>query len=74
MKRATIKYSQQGWIVYPDNNPEDFYLFKSNEPEKLVKFLCERIAGIKIDSIVEARKQEIIAQSKKIDEVYGRQP
>lgn len=66
MKRALIKYSQQGWIVYPDHNPEEFYLFKSNEPEKLVKFLCERIAGIKIDQIIQARNEEMATESRKL--------
>lgn len=65
MKRASIKYGQQGWIVYPENNSEDFYLFKSNEPERLVKFLCERIAGIKIDDVIKMRKDEIILETGK---------
>lgn len=72
MKRTLIKQSQQGWIVYLDNNPDDFYLFKSNEPERLVKFICERVAGIKMDQMVEARQQEIKNESSKIDEAYGR--
>lgn len=72
MKKVLIKYGQPGWIVYMDSNQDDFHLFKSNEGAKLVKFLCEEVASMKLDQILDARRQEILSGIQKIDEVYGR--
>lgn len=68
MKRTTIRSSQGGYIVYFDNNPEDFYVFKSNEPERLVKFLCEKAIGIKLDRMLEYRQEEITLAANRLAE------
>lgn len=60
MKRVVIRASQHGWVVGIDGDP-DFFPFKSNEPEKLVKFLAERVIGIKLDTVIDLRNAEILA-------------
>lgn len=57
MKRAVIRKSQHGWVVSIDNDPE-FIPFKSNEPERFVKFVAEKIAGVTIDHVFEYRQAE----------------
>lgn len=66
MKRAVIRASQHGWVVGIDGDP-DFYPFKSNEPERLVKFLAERVIGIKLDTVIDLRNAEMKAARQKME-------
>ena len=59
--KTVIRTSQQGWVVYNAANPDNFYVFRSDEPERFVKFITEKVAGIKIDQLIEKRNAEIEA-------------
>lgn len=66
MKRTVIRGSQHGWLVAIDGN-SDFFPFKSNEPEKLVKFFAEKIVGIKLDTVIALRNAEMEAARKQLE-------
>lgn len=56
--KTTIRSSQSGWVVYFNNDVNSFVPFRSDEPQRLLKFLCENVAGIKIDEVVTSRLAE----------------
>lgn len=65
MKRTVIRGSQHGWVVGIDGDP-DLRPFLSNEPERLVKFLAEKIVGISLDTVIALRQAEIEAAREKM--------
>lgn len=69
MKRVTIRVGQAGWAVHFDGDVDNFYPFKSDEPERLVKFILEKGLGIKLDSIVAARQEQLARGAEKFTEV-----
>ena len=68
MKRAIIRASQHGWVVSIDGDA-DFIPFKSNEPERLVKFLAERVVGIKLDTVIDLRSAEMAKARQQMEKV-----
>lgn len=65
--KATIRTSQSGWVVYFGNDVENFVVFRSDEPERFLRFIAEKIANIKIDQVVKARLEEIALATSKMD-------
>lgn len=65
--KTTIRTSQAGWVVYFGNDVENFVVFRSDEPERFVKFICERVGGIKVDQLLATRKAEIEQAAKQFD-------
>ena len=57
--KTTIRSSQSGWVVYFDNDATNFTVFRSDEPERFIKFICEHVASIKVDQLFSARLDEI---------------
>lgn len=64
--KVTIRVSQSGWVIYFDNDVTNFQVFRSDEPERFVRFVAEKVAGIKIDQVVESRKAEIAEADRKM--------
>lgn len=62
-----IRKSQAGWVIYDATNPDNFVPFLCNEPERFVKHLAEKIAGIKVDALVRLRQEEIDRARKQIE-------
>lgn len=62
-----IRVSQTGWLVYNAANPDNFHVFRSDEPERFVKFVAEKIGHVKVDQIVSARLAEIDAARKRME-------
>jgi hypothetical protein len=56
---TTIRSSQSGWVVYFDNDVNNFKVFRSDEPERFVKFLTENVANIKVDQLLTKRQAEM---------------
>lgn len=65
--KATIRQSQGGWVVYFGNDVDNFVPFRSDEPVRFVKFVAEKIAGIKIDELLKAREIEMTENARKLD-------
>lgn len=68
-KKVTIRVSQSGWVVYFGTDVENFVVFRSDEPERFVKFISENVAGIKVDQLVRARQEEIQAAANSFGEI-----
>lgn len=63
-----IRANESGWVVYPAGNPDNFRLFRSDEPARFVKFIAEKIGGIKVDQIVESRLTERADAARRMEE------
>ena len=58
-KKVTIRVNQSGFVVYFNNDVDNFRVFRGDEPERFVKFITEHVAGIKLDQVIAAREAEI---------------
>ena len=65
--KVTIRVNQSGFVVYFGSDVENFMLFRSDEPERFVKFIAEKVAGIKVDQVVAMRQAEIAEAARKMD-------
>lgn len=65
--KITIRVNQSGFVVYFGADVDNFVLFRSDEPERFVKFVAEKVAGIKIDQLVAMRQAEIAEAARKMD-------
>jgi hypothetical protein len=59
--KTTIRSGPGGWVVYFDNDVNNFMAFRSDEPVRLLRFLSEKVANIKVDVLVQARLAEMDA-------------
>lgn len=57
--KVTIRKSESGWVVVVNNDIANFRVFRSDEPERFVKFITETVAGIKVDALIAKRQEEI---------------
>lgn len=72
--KTTIRTSESGWVVYFGDDVNNFKLFRSDEPERFIKFITENIAGIKIDALIAYRQAEMQAASRRLDEQQVKKP
>lgn len=57
--KTTIRTSQSGWVVYFNNDVNNFKVFRSDEPERFIRFLTEEVAQVSIDQVLAQRQREI---------------
>ncbi len=65
--KTLIRSSQSGWAVIVNNDVNNFIVFRSDEPERFVKFIAEKVAGIKIDQLLAMRRDEIAEATRKME-------
>jgi hypothetical protein len=70
-ERTTIRANQSGWVVYFGNDVANFKVFTSLEPERFIEFICENVANIKVDQLIQRRREEIERASKQFDKVQS---
>lgn len=64
--RIVIRSSHSGWVVEENSRIDNLIVFRSDEPERFVRYIAEKVAGIKIDRIVEARLAEVEAEKTRL--------
>lgn len=57
--KTTIRTSESGWVVYFNNDVNNFKVFRSDEPERFIRFITEEVAETNIDRVLVHRNAEI---------------
>lgn len=65
--RIVIRTSRSGWVVEENDRIDDLKVFRSDEPERFIKYIAENVAGIKLDRVVEFRNTEMERERKRLD-------